>query len=458
MTIYHWTRPAPGAGGAGAGASARTDLVRELFGLTEDRFTDIPVLDAVPLGRAGITYVTGFSGTGKSKLLELFLRDNPDAWVPEEPEDDRPLIELFDLELPDVLALLGRVGLGEAFVFLTPYRRLSDGQRARARLALAYAKGKELLVVDEFLSTVDRTTAAIVAYGFQKFCRRNGISAVVATAHEDLAEALAPDVRITLDHNGSKVVEERPVPAPARPFAGRIVVERGTVEDYEALSRFHYMGGLEVPESAYDIDVHVVRVNGIVAGVHVTSAAYPRSWARHAVFAEVNEHLTISRRTVVHPTFRGIGIAAVLSDPELARRDRVFGRSALQRFQPFMLGAGYEPVDVAENRPTALSAAADDLVRRLDAGDLPEDERDRATTVLRDRAVELLVLEYEQYRELAGLDPVGDRDAAAVRRWFTRCVEVLDTDGLVAAVRAFPMAGFLGVKDSARVLSGVGRP
>ncbi len=450
MVTYSWART-----NYHGGNSTTTTLVSELFGLTEQSFREIPVLSAVPLPRTGITYVTGYSGTGKSKLLELFRQCNPDAWEPVEPADDRPLIELFELPIADVLALLGRVGLGEAFTFLTPYRQLSDGQRARARLALAYAQCKRLLVIDEFLSTVDRTSAAIAAYGFQKFCRRHGIAAVLASAHDDLTEALGPDLQITLDHNGAKTVQERPTGHAVKPFQDELVLRTGTVADYEALSRFHYMGGLEVPEDVFDIDVHVAEIRGAVAGVHVLSAPYPRRWERHRLFAMVNEALTISRRTVVHPTFRGIGVAGMLCNPDLARRDRVFGRSALQRFQPFMLGADYRRVEVAQSIVTGLSTAVAEVTERVDSSGgrqrLTDDERAELAPLLVRRAVELLVMEYAQYREIGQLPPPSDNERRQLCGWFGKCVDVLTFDQVWAAVDGFAMAGFVGEKTSTRV-------
>lgn len=114
MHAYSWSRPARTAG------TERARTVEEVFGLTPERYAEVPVLDRVPLPGTGITYVTGYSGTGKSVLLRLFLADHPEAHVPGEVTDDRPLIDLFDLPLPDTLQLLGQVGLGEAFTYLTP--------------------------------------------------------------------------------------------------------------------------------------------------------------------------------------------------------------------------------------------------------------------------------------------------------------------------------------------------
>ncbi|MEU8539749.1 hypothetical protein AB0C52_07060 [Streptomyces sp. NPDC048717] len=447
MHSYSWSRPAFGGG------TESSRIITSVFGLSDDRFTAVPVLEDVIVPSTGITYVTGYSGAGKSKLLELFRSQHPEAHVPSgpaDPADDRPLVELFDMPLQKTLSLLGQVGLGEAFTYLTPYNRLSDGQRARARLALAYSESRRLLVIDEFLSTLDRESARIAAYGFQRFCRRNGVSAVVATAHDDLVGALGPDLLIKLDYNGEKNVVQQPCLA-AIPFEETVRIRPGSLADYEELARFHYMGGLDVPPDAFDIRVHVAEVSGKVAGVKVLSSPYPNAWQRFREFREVNEALTISRRTVVHPVFRSIGLAHRLCDPRLASRDHVYIRSALGRFQPFPLSAGYRSVEVADNRETELSAAVAELAVSVEAAGGPgkwPGDRAKATTLLRERGVELLVGEYVQYRELGGLMPLAHAELSRVRRWFTRCNDALSFEQLWEAARPFLMAGFIAGRET----------
>jgi hypothetical protein len=439
---YSWSRPAFGGG------TEVTRTIASVFGLSDDRFAAVPVLEDVTVPSTGITYVTGYSGAGKSKLLELFLSQHPEAHVPsgpDDPLDNRPLVEIFDMPLVKTLSLLGQVGLGEAFTYLTPYHRLSDGQRARARLALAYATGRRLLVIDEFLSTLDRTSAKIAAYGFQRFCRRNGVSALVASAHDDLVSVLGPDLLIRLDYNGEKSVVHELCP-PAIPFEETVRIRPGDLADYDELARFHYMGGLDVPPDAFDIRVHVAEVSGKVAGVKVLSPPYPNAWQRFREFREVNEALTISRRTVVHPVFRSIGLAHRLCDPRLALGKNVYIRSALGRFQPFPLGAGYRSVEIADNRETELSLAVAELAVSIEAAGGPElwpGDRAAATVLLRERGVELLVGEYVQYRELGGLSPLAHADLSRVRRWFTRCNDALAYEQVWEAARPFPMAGFI---------------
>ena len=72
------------------------------------------------------------------------------------PPSDRSLVEALGLELDESMSLLGRVGLGEVFQFLTPHDRLSDGQQARARLAYTFARS----VPSSSTSSLDSTATA----------------------------------------------------------------------------------------------------------------------------------------------------------------------------------------------------------------------------------------------------------------------------------------------------------
>src|SRR5262249_29252371 len=113
-----------------------------------------------------------------------------------------PLVDCFgDAPLREILLLLARVGLGEAWSYLRAPEELSEGQRFRLKLALGLQSAKRqsasrraILVCDEFAAVLDRITAMVVAR-----CLRRSIdahphlAAIVATAHDDLQPALKPD-------------------------------------------------------------------------------------------------------------------------------------------------------------------------------------------------------------------------------------------------------------------------
>jgi ABC-type ATPase with predicted acetyltransferase domain len=127
-----------------------------------------------------------------------------------------PLTDCFgeDLPLEDVLALLGRVGLGEAWSYLRTPDELSDGQRWRLRLAMGIHRARTqqteraILVADEFAALLDRVTACVVSHALRctvDACASH-LCAVVATSHDDLVRALRPDVVLRCDFGTIEVV------------------------------------------------------------------------------------------------------------------------------------------------------------------------------------------------------------------------------------------------------------
>ncbi len=202
-----------------------------MFGLGVDEARQMAIVPAcrVPLphlfGSSGIVLITGPSGSGKSTILKLLaeaLGDGPARVLQFDGLPalrDVPLVDVFDwpgMTLEKTLATLSIVGLGDAFVMLRRPMELSDGQRHRLRLAQVISevmRGEEktvadysdasdraaVILADEFTSTLDRVTAQTICRNIRRWMDRwNGpaLSFVVATAHDDVLDALQPDVLV----------------------------------------------------------------------------------------------------------------------------------------------------------------------------------------------------------------------------------------------------------------------
>ena len=180
--------------------------------------SDVPAPPAFPapvLRPGTITLVTGASGAGKSTLLRATRDAHANRrWIDLAQlttAPDAPLVDCFDdLPLRDALALLARVGLGEAWTYLRTPAELSDGQRWRFRLALALhaAAGAPrdesdapVIACDEFAAVLDRVTAIVVAHRLRRAIDAllPHAAAIVATSHEDLEPALAAEVVVRCD-------------------------------------------------------------------------------------------------------------------------------------------------------------------------------------------------------------------------------------------------------------------
>ena len=156
----------------------RSLVVAEAFGLGIDEAQKFLVLNTdLQISPKDVVLVTGDSGSGKSVLLRPIHEnlgaqaiDMADVHV----DEDKPLIETIGVTVEEALELLSKVGLNDAFLFLRPYKQLSDGQKYRYRLAKLIESGAQWWLMDEFCALLDRDTAKIIAFNVQKIARQQG--------------------------------------------------------------------------------------------------------------------------------------------------------------------------------------------------------------------------------------------------------------------------------------------
>ncbi len=200
--------------------------VAAMFGLGVDETKTLAIVPptSLALHPGQIVFITGPSGSGKSSLLRL-INDELSAKSPTSrvlrfdglaPPADKPLVDGFadlGLSLEEVTTLLSLAGLGDAFVMLRKPGELSEGQRYRLQLArllaevhrpphpsgdsgLAHEQPLTVILADEFGATLDRITAKVIARNLRRWVCRSPqpVCLIVATTHDDLLEALEPEV------------------------------------------------------------------------------------------------------------------------------------------------------------------------------------------------------------------------------------------------------------------------
>ncbi|MBX3388053.1 MAG: ATP-binding cassette domain-containing protein [Phycisphaeraceae bacterium] len=173
-------------------------------------YGDLDTLLALAPG--DIALITGPSGCGKSTLLRALFRalrgrnakfrDLSSARKCE--RVNKAVIDLIPLPLEKSLRLLAAAGLADPFVLGRTVRELSVGERMRFMLArsLAECADAEWLLLDEFLTMLDRETAVAVASSLRRAAREIApeLRIVVATPHEDVAGALGVKTASPLRH------------------------------------------------------------------------------------------------------------------------------------------------------------------------------------------------------------------------------------------------------------------
>jgi len=346
--------------------TARTVEVAEAFGLGVDGEKEHVLYRdfELHLGEGDVVYITGDSGSGKSVLLRALQEDLGEEAIDiadVEVEEDKPIIDTVGSTFQEALRLLCKVGLNDAFLFLRSWDQLSDGQRYRYRISRMIDTGKRFWLADEFCSTLDRTTAKVVAFNIQKLARRSGATLVVATTHTDLEEDLNPSILIRKGWGEEIEVDYRENrEAPSCSVVDEVSIRPGSREDYRRLSHFHYRDSrVPVPHRFYAMERNGELI-GVIAYCYppVNSAGRKKAVGYRPRLSELNRDWTIISRVVVHPKYRtiGLGVRLVKETLPLCGRRHVELMAVMAQYNPFAERAGMKLVLRRKPHPSVVKA------------------------------------------------------------------------------------------------------
>lgn len=297
-----------------------------------------------------VLYITGMSGSGKSSLLNVMKKEYNFNEVIFDEQTDKPIVDCIGTDLENALYYLNIVGLGEAFLYVKPYKLLSDGQKYRFKIAKLIESNQEVWCIDEFCSFLDRTTASIVSYNLQKVARKLNKKVIVATAHNDLQKYLQADYvvdfgigeDVKLFKNENEIIN---------PFLKDIIVEEGTIQDYKKLGKYHYKN----TEAKFIKKIYKMTYKDMLIGVAVYSMPKQQLIGRNIYFnkkyinergipkmKEVNEDFATGARFIIHPMFRGAGLGRELVKQTSDKLDIKYIEivSAMAKYNKFLDGSG----------------------------------------------------------------------------------------------------------------------
>lgn len=162
---------------------------------------------------------------------------------------------------------------------------LSNGERFRVEIARVLAEGKDITVIDEFSSVVNRSAAKIGSYAISKATRARGNKIVILSCHDDILEWIEPDWIYNTDTLSFSWRRLRRPEIKLRIFP----VHRSA---WQMFKHHHYLSG--------DILRSAQCFCGFIETVPVGFTAYIQN---AGVRGLKREH-----RTVVLPDYQGIGI------------------------------------------------------------------------------------------------------------------------------------------------------
>jgi len=188
--------------------SSKVAAVMRMFGVSSDKLAARSVKHhcEVEINPGDIVYISGPSGSGKTVLLRELEKSIPAGQRVNLDDIElvrgKSVIDCFDGDVVSSFKLLSTAGFSDVFCILNEPAKLSDGQKWRFKLAMALALGRRFVFADEFCCGLDRVTAAVISYNVHKFARRNKVTFILASSHEDTLLDLQPDTLIIKELSG----------------------------------------------------------------------------------------------------------------------------------------------------------------------------------------------------------------------------------------------------------------
>lgn len=243
-----------------------------------------------------IGLIIGASGSGKTTIAKKIFGDD---CFDELLDLSKPVIEQFPPEwsYDDCAKALNGIGLNSVPCWIRPAYTLSNGQKSRAEAALQMSRQKELTVLDEWTSVVDRNVAKVMSHCVQKYARKNNKKIVLISCHYDVIEWINPDWII--DCNTQEYIDRRAMVGTfERTDQLRLDIREANKKSWSNFSKYHYL--------SENLPGGKIYVYGLFDGEKQIG------FQCYAAYIVGNQKTYFINRTVIHPDYAGLGLGILL--------------------------------------------------------------------------------------------------------------------------------------------------
>lgn len=236
--------------------SARTIQLESMFDLGKSSESTFE-LHEFPIQRLderdwSIGLIVGPSGCGKTQTARRAFAEH---WPePFEWHHERAVVDEMssNVGVKEVVNALSSVGFNSPPAWLRPYHLLSNGEKFRVEIARAILESRDITIVDEFTSVVDRQVAKIASHSVQKAVRARKQKFVAVSCHYDIEEWLQPDwVYQPANHQFAwRSLQRRP--------SVEVEISKSSIAEWPQFAVHHYLTR-EIPKSCRCL---IARIDG----------------------------------------------------------------------------------------------------------------------------------------------------------------------------------------------------